>query len=190
MIFMRQDTAVAHGFRTGDSLAASDKENEHKDKTSNNDFVYGAASACPVTAHTRKTNQRLLPGKGNTPPGGNARIIRSGIPYGIDYVEGKTEKEKRGLLFACYQNHIEGGFRHIQMNWCNNAKFPTGPVKNPGLDPIVGQASDSSQLKTMVTDKNQTYHPFGPFEELVTMKGGEYFFVPSISALKTALVHQ
>jgi deferrochelatase/peroxidase EfeB len=190
---------------TGTPLAAHDKENQKTPPIKNplNDFVYGANSGCPVSAHTRKTNQRDPPAGGNSPPSSNARIIRNGIPYGTDYVEGTDAK--RGLLFACYQSHIEQGFQHIQKNWCNNEGFPsTTGCAHPGQDPIVGQGGHredkkpgqenpnpvvKGQLNTRTLDNDTTYKETGLYDELVTMKGGEYFFVPSFKALREKLAH-
>jgi deferrochelatase/peroxidase EfeB len=98
-------------------------------------------------------------------------------------VNGVTKDKQRGLLFACYQAHIEHGFQFIQMSWCNNDGFPQG---GSGLDPIIGQTK-TDRVPVMMTLNGDTTKRAPVFPDLVTFKGGEYFFVPSIEALKTVL---
>jgi Dyp-type peroxidase family len=150
-----------------------------------NNFIY-ENEVCPVSAHIRKTNIREdLTETDKDPRALRTRIIRNGIPYGTDYKGNENNtKLTRGLLFACYQAHIEDGFQNMQVNWSNDSTFRTG---DPGQDPIIGQVAQKSRgvngdLETFFNDK------FGirqsvKFQQLVTMKGGEYFFVPSIPAL-------
>lgn len=153
-----------------------------------NNFTY-ADEICPVSAHIRKTNLREPSDDNNSDPRlPRTRIIRNGIPYGSDYKGHETDGSTRGLLFACYQGHIEDGFQHMQGGWSNNPKFPTGDT---GLDPIIGQVDQTSKgvngkLTTFFTDKLNGKQSV-EFQQLVTLKGGEYFFVPSISALRDDL---
>ena len=153
-----------------------------------NNFGY-AGEVCPVSAHIRKTNLRQKFETNDTDPRAlRTRIIRNGIPYGSDYKEDETDKSTRGLLFACYQGHIEDGFQNMQENWSNNRNFRTIEA---GLDPIIGQVSQSTngvngEVETFFTDKSNGRQSV-KFQQLVTLKGGEYFFVPSISALSDEL---
>jgi deferrochelatase/peroxidase EfeB len=165
-----------------------------------NDFPF-VDNVCPASAHIRKTNPQRIFGGGIG--GGNdgdtranrSRIIRNGIPYGTDY--SATDLTKRGLLFACYQANIEDGFQNMQQTWCNEPKFP---VSGTGQDPIVGQVKQvdgsgnppqkvNGLLTTGVTVRDK-YDPKiikpknASFQQLVTLKGGDYFFVPPISEMK------
>ncbi|ERF69422.1 hypothetical protein EPUS_05967 [Endocarpon pusillum Z07020] len=154
-----------------------------------NNFVYGAESPCPVSAHIRKTNIReKLDGNEPDQRCRRTRMIRNGIPYGLDYKGHENDGSTRGLLFACYQGHIEDSFQHMQASWSNEPTFRNADF---GHDPIIGQVPDSSEgkpgkLKTsfLGSDKSLQTVEFAP---LVTLKGGEYFFVPPISALSTPL---
>ena len=108
------------------------------------------------------------------------RIVRNGIPYGKETIDDPTGK--RGLLFACYQSDIEQGFQLIQKQWANTVSFPPDVGVQPGFDPIIGQVPKSAaQLQTNLFNANVSIAKF------VTMRGGQYFFVPSISALKDTL---
>ena len=120
-------------------------------------------------------------------------MIRNGIAYGTEFSTDKSGK--RGLLFACYQSSIENGFRLVQKFWSNNIAFPQHEV-DAGHDPFIGQAEHDGKLCTtmFVASENggkkevKELRPgFGEYSRLVTMKGGEYFFVPSISALSQVL---
>jgi deferrochelatase/peroxidase EfeB len=153
--------------------------------------------ACPFSAHIRKTNLRVRLDGGSNDPDNRAvrtRIIRNGIPYGPDYKGHENDGSTRGLLFACYQAHIEDGFHHMQAAWSNKPEFPQHASSPPGFDPIIGQVDkkpdgSNGRLKTFVTDKSNkpASNRELDFQQLVTLKGGGYFFVPPISALKGAL---
>ncbi|KAK3345917.1 hypothetical protein B0T25DRAFT_505989 [Lasiosphaeria hispida] len=163
---------------------------DHEEVKEMNNFGYEKTDgrACPFTAHIRKTNPRRLDEwNSNSPDQGLkfSKIIRGGIPYGPDYAVGEAPGLKRGLLFACYQGCIEDGFQHMQRDWCNTSSFPeTGSGIDPGIDPIVGQVVDPTAMKTLIAEGTQ---PLLIKPQLVTFRGGEYFFVPSIKALKGAL---
>ncbi|GAA5826926.1 hypothetical protein JCM11251_002165 [Rhodosporidiobolus azoricus] len=103
---------------------------------------------------------------------------------------GRTEHE-RGLLFVCYQASIEQGFQHIQANWLNSNHFPFNNAAEffePGQDLIAGQnATQKSGTRTaqgivpgdpLLPTNTLSAPPF------VVPRGGEYFFMPSISGVK------
>ena len=146
-----------------------------------NDFDYSGVSrsACPLGAHIRKVNPRTTAESVKM-----TRMIRNGIPYGTESSE--KPNDKRGLLFACYQSSLENGFQFVQRAWCNNETFP---ISRTGYDALVGQAKNEGLLHTTLHDVNEDHiNPgLGQFAQMVTMRGGEYFFVPSISALRDIL---
>ncbi|KAG9086724.1 hypothetical protein FRC07_013004, partial [Ceratobasidium sp. 392] len=178
-----------------------------KDKERNNHFIYPTATgeegqtACPYAAHIRKTNPRndLDPTDDTNTnvdnPVTGLSITRAGIPYGPEVTPGenleKLTEHERGLAFVCYQSALQTGaedsfqttkgFRFIQRLWANNVDFPPNKGFSPGFDPIVGQANGQSR-GTLGTNS-------GPqltlLQDFVVSRGGEYFFSPSISALKT-----
>lgn len=172
-----------------------------RDKKRNNDFSYAAdpdQRACPYAAHIRKANPR------DDPPEGKAetlkhRIIRSAIPFGPEVMPGETTtKHSRGLMFVCYQASIERQFEFIQRQYASNPCFIGGkrrpgssePV-SPGYDPIAGQAPRGG-ARTM--DEPIPNYPVGNRrstldmpEQFVVLTAAGYFFMPSISALRTVL---
>lgn len=142
---------------------------------------------CPHFAHIRKTNPRS-----DINPGGDhkSRIMaRRGIPFGhrdvdtaIDACHHQMPEGGVGLLFMSYQKSIIDQFEFIQQSWANNADTPLGT--KAGIDPIIGQSDGGN-------NRNYTFHKeynnlsadttIEGFEQFVTMKGGEYFFAPSMS---------
>ncbi|MCJ1244609.1 hypothetical protein MMC30_001807 [Trapelia coarctata] len=170
------------------------------DPSRNNDFRYDfphdfeTQDRCPFAAHTRKTNPRndLEQLKISTEP---RRIIRRGIQFGPEVTEdeaksGKTTKG-RGLIFAAYSSNIVHGFQFIQQSWANNEKFPpkagatvVPPVPKPGFDPIIGQAANPSSRTLVGTNPQSQSKELTLNTQWVVPKGGEYFFTPSIKALK------
>lgn len=151
-----------------------------------NNFTYVADSdggKCPFQAHIRKVNPRQP---------GTPLIARRGITYG------KRDKEPQdnpsfdelpvdgvGLLFMCYQRNIAQQFEVLQYLYANDPRFPGEP--EPGIDPIIGQPGGNGvgQLKWPArwNDPREQHRPFD-FHSFVTLKGGEYFFAPSIHFLQ------
>jgi len=143
---------------------------------------------CPFHAHIRKTNPRTQ-GKID-----EHTMARRGITYGIRQVSPAFEQslaqmptEGVGLLFMSFQQSIKDQFQFIQRSWANNPGFPQ---PNTGIDLIMGQPDpnqpDSDPPKhtyPLEWGKGPMSDPH-PFQLFVTLKGGEYFFAPSIPFLK------
>jgi Dyp-type peroxidase family len=135
-------------------------------------------SRCPVHSHIRKTNPRR-PNSGDK----THRIVRRGIPYEYQELQGGEVKTRVGLLFLCFQASIGNQFAVIQ-SWADDPGAPSG---SPGADPLIGrQPPGFSQHWQKGWDKGVDTGPatsldFGPY---VTLKGGEFFFAPSIPFLR------
>jgi hypothetical protein len=69
--------------------------------------------------------------------------------------------------------------------WANDPNFPPNKGfpegKGPGFDPIVGQITGASRATLGTNVGPQLTLP----RDFVVSRGGEYFFTPSIRALKT-----
>ncbi len=149
----------------------------HPDPSGNppeNDFNYAADPAgrlCPLHAHIRKTNPRDGSERG-------VIMARRGITYG----GGEGSGAPVGLLFMSYNRNIAGQFEFIQQSWANNINFQQAAT---GLDPIIGQGVGrrAPYLLCPIASGDPGNHT-GDFQQFVTMRGGEYFFAPSISGLK------
>jgi Dyp-type peroxidase family len=137
----------------------------------------------PRAAHIRKA----YPRNEATPAGGEPdtqrhRLLRRGIPFGLSFRHGAPAHsprgphpeypEDRGLLFLCYGRSIENQFELVQQQWVNDPKFPQA---GDGVDGVLSQGDFRlpGERQEHVT-----------LQRFVTMTGGEYFFSPSITALK------
>jgi Dyp-type peroxidase family len=168
------------------------------DDKRNNDFEFADdrfQQKCPYAAHIRKVNPRddLAAAEAQ-----RHRIIRAGIPFGPEVELGETTtRQSRGLMFVCYQTSIERQFEFIQSRYANNPGFvegkrrPGGGAVTPGFDPIIGQAPGNGAREM---DEPYPNYPAGNRRttlamphQFVVLTAAAYFFVPSITALRTVL---
>jgi Dyp-type peroxidase family len=173
---------------TVDPSTADPSQNGHPEVLDDpriNRFGYGGdpdGDRVPRAAHIRKSNPR-----NQVPPGlagsDRHRILRRGIPYGPEVAtsepaygtEPVSDDRDRGLLFLCYQASIARGFAFIQQIWVNNAGFPQA---DDGHDPIISQELEPRQFHLPPHDGHVD------MKQWVFTTGGDYFFSPSIPALK------
>jgi len=150
-----------------------------------NDFRYGddpEGLKCPIGAHCRRANPRdALKFKDNMTD--RRRIIRRGISYG-DYManDGSNANEERGLVFIALNANISRQFEFVQQQWMNYGNdFKQGEES----DPVVGNHA-ASQRYVIPGDSNKGEEPFvcTEMKTFVRLRGGGYFFVPSITALR------
>jgi Dyp-type peroxidase family len=170
------------------------------DEKRNNNFEFGDdpfQRKCPYAAHIRKVYPR--DDTASEAEVQRHRIIRAGIPFGPEVAPGETTtRYSRGLMFVCYQTSIERQFEFIQKNYANNPDFAGGKLRPgggrgvaPGFDPIIGQAPGSGAREM---DEPFTNYPAGSRrtalaipEQFVKLTAAAYFFMPSITALRTVL---
>ncbi len=147
-----------------------------------NDFRYAAddpdGRRCPLGAHIRRSNPRDIGGRNDVR---RHRILRRGISYGGPLLPENSagDGEKRGLLFIAANARIDLQFEVIQADWINGGEF-LGQV---GLDrcPLTGANAG------MVSDRFFEAGAAAPVTGLprfVNTRGGDYFFLPGIDALK------
>lgn len=97
-----------------------------------------------------------------------------------------AEENERGLAFVAYQSRIDFGFQFIQTRWANTETFPPGKLSTPGFDAIIG--ANHGQSRTMGGyDVDDTTRELTLLQDFVVSKGGEYFFSPSIEALRDVI---
>jgi Dyp-type peroxidase family len=150
------------------------------DKRRANDFRYAddpLGLRCPRGAHVRRTNPRdALGWQGRLTA--RHRILRRGMPYGPPLPEGADDDGvARGLLFVCLQASISRQFEIVQTQWCNDGNaFGLGAQ----ADPITGPAG--VEVAHMI--EGSPPQIVSPLRSCVECRGGEYFFVPGVAALR------
>jgi hypothetical protein len=90
---------------------------------------------------------------------------------------------KVGLLFMAYNARLSEQFVFTQARWANAAGFPKNDA---GLDPVIGRTDQplTPQKWPKQWDDASSSEVSFDFHGRVTMKGGEYFFAPSLGVLK------
>lgn len=167
-----------------------------------NNFTYKTDSGrCPLHAHIRKVNPRGTGGFEKEPEERKHLMPRRGIPYEdkprLTHPSTLPESESLadfdanvapllptgdvGLLFMAYNRDLATQFQFTQQTWANNAAFPkTSPT---GIDPVIGVGTGAQQWHNVWDKPASGTTPFS-FQGFVKMRGGEYFFAPSLSFLK------
>jgi Dyp-type peroxidase family len=136
-----------------------------------NDFDYQGddkGHRCPLGAHVRRSNRRDPDEKA----GGGHRLIRRGRPY-IKPANGAAQA--RGLYFVGMNASIEDQFEFIQRKWLNDRVSTDGD-----LDPLVGIGAS----RTFVIEGQEPPLTLVDIPKFVTFRGGEYYFMPGIPAIK------
>ncbi len=160
-----------------------------------NNFDYSddpSGGRCPHFAHIRKTNPRAdFTGAEDHK---SHIMARRGIPFGHREVDTAIDPSPEqsptggvGLLFMSYQKSLTNQFEFIQIKWANNPTFPKHvDPSETGVDLIIGQPHQhpAGNYKFPLPYGTTTKKP-ASMDQFVTMKGGEYFFAPSITFLKT-----
>lgn len=174
-----------------------------KDKNRNNNFDYSITGIpeptdkfCPFTAHMRKVNPRNLGPYLDKKFIESSSILRTGIPFG-DELPAQTP---RGLLFVCYQSNLDSGFVRQTVGFANNVYFPPTSLvpQRHRQDSIIsgpdepysvflklsnGEGPTIAIEGQATTQPSTTNAPGVPPQFFITSRGGEYFFVPSVSTL-------
>lgn len=109
----------------------------------------------------------------------------------------KLEEGNEGILFFCYQSDIREQFEKLQ-HYSNEEDFGPKNSKNLGADPISGRTKKKPiegqtdkykgwPTQTWPREWGSKKDPVEDFDFLgfVTPRGGEYFFTPSLSFLKS-----
>ena len=148
---------------------------------------------CPVGAHIRRTNTR---GSLETQdeafhrPGAlvdRRRLMRRGLPYGgID--EATSDSGEQGIIFMSIGASIERQFEFVQQQWVNYSNdFKLGNDKDPLIGNHDGKLTDKHIIQSCpVSHNNDAKAPFfcTQLPRFVETRGGDYFFIPSITALR------
>jgi Dyp-type peroxidase family len=152
-----------------------------------NDFLYERLDPkglrCPIGSHIRRTNPRdsLDPTEAESLQVSNRHaLIRRGRNYGRPLAPFSPDDGKeRGLFFVCVNANISRQFEFIQQTWINNPKFD-GLAED--RDPLLANPGNGGGIFT-IPDRPLRRRLTG-MPRFVTTRGGGYFFLPSIRALR------
>jgi Dyp-type peroxidase family len=190
-------------WRSGAPLALSPNRDDLSLENSD-DFMFHKNDQlglrCPIGSHIRRTNPRdsLDPQPGSEESLSLSklhRLLRRGRTYG-DCLAGMDpdailaqgdDGRDRGLHFICLNANISRQFEFVQSSWSNNPQFGT---LYDDVDPLTGERGRFGTSNGAPGTANFTIpHEAGRtrirnIPNFVTVRGGAYFFMPGMSALR------
>ena len=167
-----------------------------------NDFMYvrsGDADGlrCPIGSHVRRSNPRdaldPVPGSERSiEVGKRHRIIRRGRVYGppaaesmqpVDIIGTADDGKDRGLHFICFNTQIGRQFEFIQHTWVNGTGFD-GLYEDD--DPLMGDrgGTESHPAGAFTVQQEPVRRRVTGMPRFVSVRGGGYFFMPGIGAVR------
>ena len=160
-------------------------------------FDYGAdikGAKCPLGAHTRRSNPRgslefEVEGAFETPGAlvDRRRILRRGLPYGES--SDRTDNDgDHGIIFMAINSSIQRQFEFVQQQWINYGNdFKLANEK----DALLGNHATDDQGnpigRTVINGNEKLEQPTfmcAGMPRFVETRGGDYFFIPSLTALR------
>jgi Dyp-type peroxidase family len=156
------------------------------DVNRNNNFSYKKddmdGSRCPMGAHIRRMNPRdaMIFNK----LADRRRIMRRGYPYGVFTPEDKPvdDASEHGIMFLALNSSLERQFEFVQQQWVHYGNdFFQGDDK----DPLLGNNDGKGKMVIQGDGKtDRPPHICAGLPSFVNTRGGDYFFVPSLTALR------
>jgi Dyp-type peroxidase family len=156
-----------------------------QDPMRSTNFTYGddaEGTRCPIGAHVRRMHPRDAFGfEGRLI--NRRRIMRRGLPYGTFATEGEavSDEQDRGVIFMALNASISRQFEFVQQQW-----IEYGNDAHQGNDKDVLMGNHGGRGKFVIQgDRSATNPPFvcSGLPNFVELRGGAYFFLPSITAL-------
>ena len=155
------------------------------DDTRNNNFIYKDdldGHRCPMGSHIRRMNPRdaMLFSK----LADRRRIIRRGLPYGVHTPENQAadDNSEHGIMFLAINASLERQFEFVQQQWVHYGNdFFQGDDK----DPLLGNNEGKGKMVIQGDAKaDRPPHICTGLPSFVSTRGGDYFFIPSLTALR------
>jgi Dyp-type peroxidase family len=150
------------------------------DPLRNDDYLYDAVDPqglrCPLGAHGRRANPRDTAGVLAVQ---RHRLLRSGSLYGPKLPEGASDDgADRGLfgIFMC--TSIARQFEFIHNLWINDGNFVG---QGADRDPLIGANAGDGQF---VIPQKPIRRRIQGLPSFTVVRGGDYFFLPSVAALR------
>ena len=161
-----------------------------QDPARSTNFTYGkdpTGAVCPIGAHIRRVNPRDAFGfEGRLI--NRRRITRRGLPYGPYVPEDVTpdpaelDATDRGVIFMALNASITRQFEFVQQQWI---AYGNDSHLGNDKDLLLGNHCTDGEKYVVQGDTTPTNPPLvcTHLPNFVELRGGEYFFLPSITAL-------
>jgi len=153
------------------------------DPKRNNDFDYAndpQGRQVPFGSHIRRMNPRDTKLTRLTDVNIH-RLIRRGTTFGLPYdpnaLSEKDDEVPRGAIFLFMSAKAMATIEFLQQEWINDGDFIGA---NGERDPIIGRQEEGA---TFTIPKAPVRRRIRGIQTFNVLKGGEYFFMPSLSAL-------
>jgi Dyp-type peroxidase family len=154
------------------------------DPRRNNDFNYAHdphGRQIPLGAHIRRMNPRDTELTRLTDVNIH-RLVRRGATYGPPYdpnaLSEHDDEVPHGAIFLFMSAKAMATIEFLQQEWINDGNFIGVGEEH---DPIIGLQKDDA---TFTIPKEPVRRRIRGIQTFNVLRGGEYFFMPSISALK------
>ena len=146
-----------------------------QDRSRNNRFDYlgdPLGFGCPRGAHVRRARPR-----DDNPSARRRLLLRRGLTYGHELPPNAPDDgADRGLVGLFLNASIERQFEFVQRKWLNWGQFD-GLSNDP--DPITGPGGGDFTWQRPTGPRR-----FQGLPRFVTVRGGDYFFLPGITAMR------
>lgn len=144
---------------------------------------------CPFSFHLRRINPRAAlefkPNAFETPTAlaNRRRVMRRGLPYG-EVKDPAKDDGNHGIVIMMINASISRQFEFVQQQWINYGNdFKAGNDK----EIILGNHSEkfpSRAVLEVAPDSDQAPYFLSNIPRMVETRGGDYFFIPSLTALR------
>jgi Dyp-type peroxidase family len=152
------------------------------DANRNNDFSYAddmKGLKCPFSAHIRRINPRDAL-KDDVVDVNLHKFLRRGTNYGSALPEGVLEDDgaERGGVFLLIGAHLQRQFEFVQSQWATDGNFISHGIEQ---DPLIGNNEGEGVFTIPKVPVRRRLHGLPSF---VSVRGGEYCFMPGLRALR------
>ena len=154
-----------------------------EDPQRNNDFLYHNQDPrgliCPLGSHIRRMNPRDSL-REEVAAVNLHRMVRRGTNYGPVLPDGVLEDDgaDRGIVFVFMGAHLDRQFEFVKSQWANDGNFAGLGAEQ---DPFVGGHEGDAVFTIPKSPIRRRLHGLPRF---TVTRGGEYFFMPGIEALR------
>jgi Dyp-type peroxidase family len=164
----------------GEDQSIVDDDNRNTNFTYDNDLV---GLRCPVGAHIRRANPRDAFGF-NGQLINRRRIMRRGLPYGEFVPDGQpvNDQDDRGIIFMALNASLFRQFEFVQQQWI---EYGNDAHQGNDKDLLTGNHAGKSRFVVQGTaDAKNPAFICAQLPNFVELRGGDYFFMPSLTALQ------